>query len=1086
MMKVLSYYSNPFRIALVLLMLSVMVLSSMVSVTWQPGLNLPVVSFGVQKAYAADIALNLEYATKAYSTVTNTTINKPTNTADGDFLISVLQISTNITYTLPAGWTLIVDYADGNYFHTVVAYKRASSESANWTWVHASAGTIGFVQRITGVIATGDPEDCTRSVLNSNGAALNWPSITTATDGAAVIGIFGDYYSGSVASTSLTERIDITGIGLFSDLQATAGVSGNKTGTLTGNSAIWQTILIALRPVASGVPLLTTDNATGVGETLATISGNITSATGGNVTSRGFQLSTTSGNYTGSTNWTENGNWDSGIFSHEFTTLTLGQIYYVRSFGINPIGNGYGSELAFTPRAQSLWGTAAEWTALKALKTAPSHSTAWGEIQTWANTHITDVCPTGNTTGDSYTVKVYIMNMLFMYHMTDNGTYANAALTWAMTVTTWDEWDDTTGGTGSNYRQSTSTLCIAIGSVYYDLHDYMGSDNRTTLLTSITEQTSDGNPHGLYDHYIAPGFYEAPWTSLYCAFPTTMEMICSSLGVIAYAINSDNLTASAAWLSFAEGVLTHEFADYGDSIGSMTQGPGYFNAAMGYLPYFLDAQSRLSATSYLTTYATQLENAGYYPIYFTVYSATHNNARIEIEDTSVAAWNDLEHSCMFEYLLASKFNDGYMETWAESLGLYSVNPDPFGYIWKSSTLTATAYSSGLPTYKEYQGAGLLISRPSWNLDDTIFIYKAGRSLGHAHATNGMLMIYKNGVPLTGDLGYILNNQPLMASAVNSGITTANFTRGGVDWGLGQTKELDDNYNLSAIGVNATMYSVNASAFYLHAFGDMSAVSGNDSTHSETGTSNNTYGSWPLYRTGDWTKWTKDVVIIPDKSYVVAFDNVGRASTDNRTNWQITALDAYGSHGDEPPEWDYNAGSDIFTTNITTAQLQMRMLEPASGNYTSVSTKIKPIAPEVWVDFSIRMFTPSNNVTSQQFLTIYSDNLTPLTVTKVSQGNCMGLLAVSSNRTDVILFSTDGNAVNQQIELGGTYVAADGGTYSFTGTKVTASFSGGYEVMGLEESGTSGWSTGKIIGIDSSLISKIMGILRTAIVTVMGK
>jgi hypothetical protein len=66
-----------------------------------------------------------------------------------------------------------------------------------------------------------------------------------------------------------------------------------------------------------------------------------------------------------------------------------------------------------------------------------------------------------------------------------------------------------------------------------------------------------------------------------------------------------------------------------------------------------------------------------------------------------------------------------------------------------------------------------------------------------------------------------------------------------------------------------------------------------------------------------------------------------------------------------------------------------------------------------------------------------------------QGNCSGLEITDGNRKTLILFSGDGNPVNEEIELGGLYAADDGDVYSFTGTRVLAQFAD-YAVMRLIE------------------------------------
>jgi len=63
-----------------------------------------------------------------------------------------------------------------------------------------------------------------------------------------------------------------------------------------------------------------------------------------------------------------------------------------------------------------------------------------------------------------------------------------------------------------------------------------------------------------------------------------------------------------------------------------------------------------------------------------------------------------------------------------------------------------------------------------------------------------------------------------------------------------------------------------------------------------------------------------------------------------------------------------------------------------------------------------------------------------TTVAISQGNCAGVLInIDSAHKELVMYSTDGNAVNQQIELGASYSADDGKTYTFNGTKIVAQF-----------------------------------------------
>lgn len=212
------------------------------------------------------IVLTLESSLTTVGTSTNTTISRPTNTADDDFLIAFVHVEDDVTVTAPSGWTLITSFdSTGEAMTGKIYYKRASSEPTSWTWTHSSTWSGGWVQRLTGVVASGDPEDATLSTNEAtSGATVTWTTITTATDGAAIFGFGGAWVGSGQAwsASTLTERMDDGEIAAFSDLQASAGASGNKVATLAHTSADWYAILIALKPAGAApagprIPLIT-------------------------------------------------------------------------------------------------------------------------------------------------------------------------------------------------------------------------------------------------------------------------------------------------------------------------------------------------------------------------------------------------------------------------------------------------------------------------------------------------------------------------------------------------------------------------------------------------------------------------------------------------------------------------------------------------------------------------------------------------------------------------------------------------------------------------------------------------------------
>lgn len=205
------------------------------------------------------IDLTLSFGTLDDGTRINSTIPEPASAANGDFFLACLYLRLDITttVTLPSGWTLIFrdddaanPFTPGRVGSTIVSYIRRGASAPDLTWVHASTITNGWVWRITDVVASGDPEDATRSVAFDDSNPFTWTSITTGTDGAAVIGLRSRRQTGSGSASSLTERLDLSLLHVTADTQATAGASGAKEAT-EANLNDTEGFLLALKPVAA-------------------------------------------------------------------------------------------------------------------------------------------------------------------------------------------------------------------------------------------------------------------------------------------------------------------------------------------------------------------------------------------------------------------------------------------------------------------------------------------------------------------------------------------------------------------------------------------------------------------------------------------------------------------------------------------------------------------------------------------------------------------------------------------------------------------------------------------------------------------
>jgi len=114
----------------------------------------------------------------------------------------------------------------------------------------------------------------------------------------------------------------------------------NSIGTSYGNEILFTTLTTAI------LPTVTTNTVTDITQTSATSGGNVTSDGGSPATARGVCWSTSS-NPTTTDNHTTDGS-GTGTFISYLTGLTPNTLYYVRAYGTNNVGTGYGNEVAFT------------------------------------------------------------------------------------------------------------------------------------------------------------------------------------------------------------------------------------------------------------------------------------------------------------------------------------------------------------------------------------------------------------------------------------------------------------------------------------------------------------------------------------------------------------------------------------------------------------------------------------------------------------------------------------------------------------------------------------------------------------------
>ncbi len=679
--------------------------------------------------------------------------------------------------------------------------------------------------------------------------------------------------------------------------------------------------------------------------------------------------------------------------------------------------------------------TADELTALKAQVGTPPYDTIYAGIKTWGDAHINDDVPAYNGYQVHYTVKRFIETMIFLYDMESDTKYRDAAVEWMLGVCAWTNWR---AATGSNHWQTTSYVQVAVSIGYYRLKSELSAENKATILDALTSSSYGGYEVLRYGGSLTtPTFGYSYFPS---GFPNHESTVGSATGICALALGADYAN-SAAWLSFAEDCVEYAFGLAGTD-GGWIEGASYFNFSMCSLVLFADIRNRAGSGNYFTTYSDFLSHAATYARYMTVHYVG-TQYRIQMEDcTGDQEWST-NGEPVWSYRLAKEFDD----TYAQEFGIDFADSDYiYSYIWRDSTVSEGDHT-GLDKVVSFNSIGYLIARDSWDdTSATIVVFKSGRSLGHAHPNQNMFEIYKNGFLLTGGLGYLNTYTEYQTSTLNNCITQGELQgKDGIVYGSGQAREPGDIGSVTVTtGTKGSISGVASNTIYAHVKGDASDL--------YTGETEAEYASinWIMNSSGDATAVTRDLVWVLDPNYIVIYDAIDQP-TEQQINWKINTQDIDDVYsGANPPTYIYNATTGVFSNSFSGHVLEVKPIIPASFGYSSNN----------YPGTSAREFSLLNiystNGENPRLVTVLSpsDILSAGTITTatINTGNCRGVRVDSSSYTDLVLFSSDGNAVSQWLDLGGYFQAADEGSYSFNGTSILASFSG-YTVIRLESTET---------------------------------
>ena len=192
----------------------------------------------------------------AAGTRTNTTITKPTGTAEGDTLILSLSIEDDVTPTPPTGFAQLINIDhSGQPADLWIWWKRAGgAEPASYTTTHSSSWAEGHLVAVQDASASVDPVAGTGN--QGTGTTRTALSVTPIGDN-AYIGFRGHSYqdhgasvavpTGTTPTFSPEEWDNTNNLYAASGTLATAGATGNKSQTVA--SIDWTAVMIVVEDV---------------------------------------------------------------------------------------------------------------------------------------------------------------------------------------------------------------------------------------------------------------------------------------------------------------------------------------------------------------------------------------------------------------------------------------------------------------------------------------------------------------------------------------------------------------------------------------------------------------------------------------------------------------------------------------------------------------------------------------------------------------------------------------------------------------------------------------------------------------------
>jgi hypothetical protein len=250
--------------------------------------------------------------TSANPTISNSKKSSGKGKGKYSCLMSELQIATHYFVRAYATNLTGTFYGDEISFFTTNGSMTLNTSVA--TSITAISATIGGSVPNDGGSAITERGFCISKSQN--------PTITNKISNGSGIGSFSSNINGLDANTTYYARVFAT----------------NSIGTMYGNEINFTT--------KDGIITLTTNEATSITATSATIGGSITSDGGASITVRGFCWSKTPNPTTADGKSTSTGT--TGSYATNISGLSIGSTYYVRAYATNAVGTYYGNEVSYT------------------------------------------------------------------------------------------------------------------------------------------------------------------------------------------------------------------------------------------------------------------------------------------------------------------------------------------------------------------------------------------------------------------------------------------------------------------------------------------------------------------------------------------------------------------------------------------------------------------------------------------------------------------------------------------------------------------------------------------------------------------